>query len=180
MYDLLVQALGGHASPVGLTHRPGPWAFSFGTQGGREGGRQGGNPRSRVVGCSGGSAGHCPGPRAALLLPEGEPGPEKGRGSGPGQAGDTCEWERVPRETSSCSLLLGPPVPSLECSPTPAPLPFPFQEALLTLGLRQVPFGHVQSHRTFLLERLWLGIDSGCWNNDHGHLHFTGSSQGRD
>lgn len=124
---------GGPASPAGLTHRLGPWAFSSGAQGGREGWRQGRNPHSRVVGGSGVSADHCLGLGSARLLPAGEPGPKKGRGSGPGEAGDLCDQGRVPHET--CSPLSGTPrTPALLHAPPQAgPLPRPLAELLCFL-----------------------------------------------
>lgn len=89
-------------SGAGLTHQLGPWAFSFGALGGRGGWHLGGSPHSRVGRCSGGPAGHCPGLRAALRLPAGEPGPGKDRGSGP-RAGQRplCTGDVCPHETCS-------------------------------------------------------------------------------
>ena len=121
--DLLVETLRGlppanPLPPAGLTHRPGLWAFSSGAQGGQAGWRQGGDPRSRVVGCSGASEGHCLGLGAALLLPEGEPGPEKGRGSGPGSGEQGREHQGT--STSRCSR---PPSPHWNVLP-----PRPHQE----------------------------------------------------
>ena len=69
------------------------------------------------------------------------------------------------------------PLAGMFSQPTPSPS---ISESPPTLGLRQGPCRHVQSHHTFLLEWPSLGLDCACMNNDHGHPHFTDSSLVRD
>lgn len=140
--------------PASLTHRLGPWAFSFGALGGRGGWHQGGSPRSRAGGCSGGPAAHCPGPRAARLLPVGEPGPEKGRGSGP-----------RPGQRPPCTRMCAPreQLPRVRCGdrrspcwsvPPPLPSSHPhLRRALLDCGSSRWPPGHLQTPCTLLPEQ---------------------------
>lgn len=131
---LLWASLAGQAPPAGCTHPLALRAFS-GAPGGREGEHQGGSPRSRVAGCFGGLAGHCPGSRAAPMLPAGEPGPEVGRGSGrarPGAHGDrdgTCETCGCLLPAWVVTFLSGTTAPLPECSPAPL-LCFSFQGSL--------------------------------------------------
>ena len=85
-----------------------------------------------------------------------------GRRRAEGQARGTGERGRECQGTSTAHSCDNRPPTGMFSRPAPTSGSPP-----TLLRLRQGPCGHIQSHHTFLLEWLSLGLDCACLNNDH-------------